>query len=66
MSKTLDQTDCHIIETLDRDGRASLAEIGKEVALSGPAVGERLRRLRDTGAIEGFSANVNLRALGYT
>ncbi len=65
MSKNLDSTDCAIIETLDRDGRASLAEIAKEVHLTGPAVGERLRRMREAGIIHGFTAQVALRALGY-
>ena len=51
---------------LDADGRASLAEIGKRVGLSGPAVGERLRRLREDGVIEGFGVRVDPRALGYT
>ncbi|MEO1658858.1 MAG: Lrp/AsnC family transcriptional regulator [Pseudomonadota bacterium] len=66
MSKALDPTDHQIIDVLNTDGRASLAEIGKAVGLSGPAVGERLRRLRECGAIDGFSAQINLRALGFT
>ena len=66
MSKSLDQTDCAIIGILDGDGRASLADIGKEVGLSGPAVGERLRRLREIGLIEDFAAQIDLRSLGYT
>ena len=66
MSKPLDQLDCAIIAILDEDGRASLADIGKQVGLSGPAVGERLRRLRDVGIIAGFGARIDLRALGYT
>lgn len=65
MSKSRDQIDCSIIEMLDRDGRASLSDIGKAVGLSGPAVGERLRRLRDDGIIDGFGARIDLRALGY-
>ncbi len=66
MSRLLDSTDCKIIACLEEDGRASLAEIGKEVGLTGPAVGERLRRMRETGQINGFAARVDLRALGYT
>ncbi len=66
MSKELDQTDCSIIECLDADSRASLAAIGMDVGLSGPAVGERLRRLRDIGVIEGTGVRLDLRALGYT
>lgn len=66
MAKALDRTDRQIIAALDADGRASLAEIGKGVGLSGPAVGERLRRLREDGVIEGFGVRVDPRALGYT
>lgn len=66
MPKALDETDRQIIDVLDSDGRASLAEIGHQVGLSGPAVGERLRRLRDAGVIQGFGVRVDPRALGYT
>ncbi|MGR3804417.1 Lrp/AsnC family transcriptional regulator [Marinibacterium profundimaris] len=62
----MDQTDCRIIELLDADGRLSLADIGKEVDLTGPAVGERLRHLREQGYITGFGARLDLRALGYS
>jgi Lrp/AsnC family leucine-responsive transcriptional regulator len=61
----LDDIDRAILAHLDRDGRARLSEIGAEVGLSGPAVGERLRRLRETGVIEGFGVRVAPRALGY-
>ncbi|MBD1546029.1 Lrp/AsnC family transcriptional regulator [Roseibium aggregatum] len=53
MSKALDRTDCRIIEILETDGRLSLADIGKAVGLSGPAVGERLRSLREQGVVAG-------------
>ena len=66
MVKSLDPTDRQIIAVLDANGRASLAEIGKNVGLSGPAVGERLRRLREDGVIEGFGVRIDPRALGYT
>jgi len=49
MTKAIDEIDRGIISTLEHDGRASLAEIGKVVGLSGPAVGERLRRLQSDG-----------------
>jgi len=65
MSKSLDPIDRSIIEILDVDGRASLADIGKGVGLTGPAVGERLRRLREIGCVDGFGAQIDLRSLGY-
>jgi Lrp/AsnC family leucine-responsive transcriptional regulator len=66
MLKALDKIDRGIIATLESDGRASLAEIGKVVGLSGPAVGERLRRLQSEGIIEGFTLRVSAKAIGYT
>ncbi|WP_319528840.1 Lrp/AsnC family transcriptional regulator [uncultured Cohaesibacter sp.] len=66
MSKVLDSIDCKIIEILETEGRMSLADIGKQVDLTGPAVGERLRALRDQGYIASFGAKVDLRALGYS
>ncbi len=65
MSKELDQTDCQIVEILESRGRTSLADIGKEVGLSGPAVGERLRGLLENGFVTGFGARINLRSFGY-
>lgn len=66
MTKAIDEIDQGIISTLENDGRASLAEIGKVVGLSGPAVGERLRRLQSDGVVEGFTVCVDAKALGYT
>ena len=65
MLKMLDQIDRQIISVLDADGRATLAEIGAQVGLSGPAVGERIRRLREDGVIEGFTLRLDPAALGY-
>lgn len=66
MSKEIDQIDRRIVELLESEGRTSLADIGKSVGLSGPAVGERLRSLQENGVITGYSAGVNLRKFGYT
>jgi Lrp/AsnC family transcriptional regulator, leucine-responsive regulatory protein len=66
MMKALDDIDQRIIAYLERDGRAALSDIGTAVGLSGPAVGERIRRLQSSGVIEGFTVRVNPQALGYT
>ncbi len=65
MSKALDQADRQIVEILESHGRTSLADIGKDVGLSGPAVGERLRSLQENGYVIGFGARIDLRSLGY-
>ena len=43
----------------------TLAELGRRVGLSPPAVAERVQRLERDGVITGYHATVNPRALGY-
>jgi Lrp/AsnC family leucine-responsive transcriptional regulator len=61
----LDATDRKIIGELSRDGRVSLAELGRRVSLSSPAVAERVRRLEQVGVIIGYRAELDPRMLGY-
>jgi Lrp/AsnC family leucine-responsive transcriptional regulator len=61
----LDATDRALLVELQGDARLSLAELGRRVGLSPPAVGERVRRLTDEGVIRGFRTDVDPRALGY-
>ncbi|WCB92512.1 HTH-type transcriptional regulator LrpC [Baekduia alba] len=61
----LDDVDRDLLVQLQDDARLSLAELGRRVGLSSPAVAERVRRLTDEGVIRGFSADVDPRALGY-
>jgi Lrp/AsnC family leucine-responsive transcriptional regulator len=62
----LDATNLRLLEELQQDARTSLAELGRRVRLSSPAVAERLRRLEDEGVITGYRVEVDPRALGYT
>lgn len=62
----LDPLDERIVACLLDDGRASFAEIGAKVGLSAPAVKRRVDKLRQNGAITGFTAKVDPRALGWT
>src|SRR5262249_32941527 len=61
----LDQTDRRIIGELTQDGRLPLAELGRRVNLSPPAVAERVRRLEQSGVITGYRAELDPRKLGY-
>ncbi|HEY4020733.1 MAG TPA: Lrp/AsnC family transcriptional regulator [Pseudonocardiaceae bacterium] len=61
-----DQTDVRILEALQRDGRASYAELAREVSMSPSAVAERVRRLEECGVISGYSAVVDPDRLGLT
>jgi Lrp/AsnC family leucine-responsive transcriptional regulator len=61
----LDDIDRLIVVELYGDARLRVAELGRRVGLSPPAVAERLRRLTDSGALRVY-AEVEPRALGYT
>jgi Lrp/AsnC family leucine-responsive transcriptional regulator len=59
-----DDIDVRLLEELQQDARVSNAELGRRVGLSAPAVAERVGRLQESGAITGFHAAVDPRALG--
>lgn len=61
----LDAYDTRILAELQADARLTLAELGRRVHLSQPAVTERVRKLEVAGVITGYRATVNLAALGY-
>jgi Lrp/AsnC family leucine-responsive transcriptional regulator len=61
---TIDATNRRLLSELQQDARLSLAELGRRVGLSSPAVAERLQRLEQLGAIRGYHADVDPRALG--
>jgi len=61
----IDQIDEKIVGELLEDGRLPIAELGRRVNLSSPAVAERVKRLERTGVIAGYRARVDPRALGY-
>jgi Lrp/AsnC family leucine-responsive transcriptional regulator len=61
----LDPVNLRLLEELQADARTSLAELGRRVGLSSPAVGERMRRLEQEQVIAGYRAEVDPRKLGY-
>jgi Lrp/AsnC family transcriptional regulator, leucine-responsive regulatory protein len=61
----LDATNISLLRELEADGRLSLAELGRRVGLSSPAVADRLERLEKAGVIRGYRAEIDPRALGY-
>ncbi|WP_175409432.1 Lrp/AsnC family transcriptional regulator [Streptomyces sp. TRM64462] len=59
-----DATDWRILEALQRQGRASFAELARAVSMSASAVTERVRRLEEAGVIAGYTAVVEPERLG--
>lgn len=60
----MDSTDYRIIELLLEDGRIPMKELSQKVALSAPAVAERVKRLEEEGIISGYKAVVDYEKLG--
>jgi Lrp/AsnC family transcriptional regulator, leucine-responsive regulatory protein len=61
----LDDLNLRILGELRADGRIGLAELGRRIGLSAPAVSERVQRLERAGVIEGYSADLDPASLGF-
>jgi Lrp/AsnC family transcriptional regulator, leucine-responsive regulatory protein len=63
-NQSMDSADRKILALLVEDGRRTYDDIARRVALSAPAVKRRVDRLRERGALQGFTAVVDHAALG--
>ena len=61
----MDAVDRTILSLLMEDGRRTYDEIAGQVDLSPPSVKRRVDRLRESGALHGFTAVVDHAALGW-
>ena len=57
-NRQLDDLDLRLLELLRREGRASMADLGRAVGLSRTAVLARVQRLERGGVIRGYHAEV--------
>ena len=55
----IDRIDADILTRLQSDGRLSNARLAEQVSLSETPCWRRLKRLEETGVIEGYQAVVN-------
>jgi Lrp/AsnC family leucine-responsive transcriptional regulator len=62
----IDSVNRALLTELAGDARLSLAELGRRVGLSAPAVAERLQRLQEAGVVRGYRVELDPRALGYS
>jgi Lrp/AsnC family transcriptional regulator, leucine-responsive regulatory protein len=61
----LDMTNRRILQELQSEARLTMAELGRRVSLSPPAVADRVQRLERAGVITGYHAAVDPKALGF-
>ena len=61
----IDAINWKIIDCLQQNARQSNTDIARKVGVTSPAVAERIRKLEDTGIIEGYQANVSHSETGH-
>ena len=61
---TLDKTDRRILSELRQDGRLTVTELAEKIGLSSSPCWTRLKRLENLNVIEGYTANINPKAIG--
>jgi Lrp/AsnC family transcriptional regulator, leucine-responsive regulatory protein len=61
----LDPINRRLLRELQTDARMTMAELGRRINLSAPAVAERVQRLERAGVITGYRAEVDPKAIGY-
>lgn len=61
----LDKLDMDIIQHMMDDAEISYADLGKKLFVSGGTIHVRIKKLEDSGIVNGRKLTVNLKALGY-
>lgn len=64
-SNLLDDVNLRLLEELRAEGRIGMAELGRRVGMSAPAVAERVQRLERAGVIAGYHAEIDPGKLGF-
>lgn len=62
----LDEIDAELLRRLGENARTANSDLARAVGLSPSACLARIRRLRKSGVITGFTTTISPRALGYT
>ena len=62
----LDATDFEIMSIMQENARITMRELAQQIALSPPSTAERVRRLEESGFIQGYHAELDPAKLGYT
>ena len=64
VTRRLDTTDREIIAALTEDGRMTVRDLAAQIGLSSPSATDRILKLKDAGAITGYTVQVDPKAFG--
>lgn len=65
MNYQIDAIDKRIIQLLQQDGKMKIKEIAHHLKMSNTPVFDRIKRLEKAGYIEGYTAIINKKMLGF-
>ncbi len=61
----IDALNWKILNLLQQNARESFANIGRSIGLTAPAVGERVKKMEDSGILLGYNATVSHSLTGH-
>ena len=61
----IDDLNWKILSSLQHNSRESFSSIGRKIGLTSPAVAERVKKMEDTGSLDGYIARVSHNKVGY-
>lgn len=61
----MDKIDRKIINSLQKNARASLKDLSKECFISSPAIAARINKLEKSGIINGYHSSINIEKIGF-
>ena len=64
VTRHLDDTDREIIAALNENGRMTIRELADKIGMPSPSVTDRIHKLEDAGAIQGYTVIVDPKVFG--
>lgn len=61
----MDKIDRKIINSLQKNARASLKDLSKECFISSPAIATRINKLEKSGIINGYHSSIDIEKIGF-
>ena len=61
----MDAINKDLLKFLQQDAKQSNTSLGRKIGISSPAISERIKKLEDTGVIQGYKTLISPKEMGY-